>query len=124
MALDPGTRLGPYEIGAPIGAGCCAGADCRWRPCGVDRHASGARPGTRTSIVLPQTQQRTNVGRRGVAISPSGTHIAFVANNRLYLRALDQLEAQPLTGTDSDASSPFFSPDGGGSASFQVAIGS
>ena len=70
-------------------------------------------PITRTSIVLPQTHVRTNTGRRGIAISPTGTHVAYVANRQLYLRALDQLEAQPLTGTeDSVAMSPFFSPDG------------
>ena len=68
---------------------------------------------TRTSIVLPQTQQQTSRGRRAVAISPTGTHVVYVANNQLYLRALDQLEAVPLSGTEeSGAMSPFFSPDG------------
>ena len=70
-------------------------------------------PIIRTSVVLPQTQVRTNTGRRGVAISPTGTHVVYVANSQLYLRALDELEAQPLTGTEgSVALTPFFSPDG------------
>ena len=70
-------------------------------------------PITRMSIVLPQTQQRTNTGRRGVAISPTGTHIVYVANRQLYLRALAELKAQPLVGTEgSIALTPFFSPDG------------
>ena len=30
-------------------------------------------------------------------MSPTGTHVVSVANNQLYLRALDELEAQPLT---------------------------
>ena len=65
------------------------------------------------SIVLPPTQQRTNLARRGVAISPTGTHVVYVANNQLYLRPLDELEAQPLLGTEgSDPTGPFFSPDG------------
>ncbi len=70
-------------------------------------------PITRLSIILPQTQVRTNTGRRGVAISPTGTHVVYVANSQLYLRALDELQAQPLTGTEeSFPSIPFFSPDG------------
>ena len=72
-----------------------------------------AAPITRLSIVLPQTQVRTNTSRRGVAISPTGTHVVYVANEQLYLRALDELEAQPLTGTEgSNPATPFFSPNG------------
>ena len=75
-------------------------------------------PITRTSIVLPQTQEWTYVGRRGVAISPTGTHVVYVANRQLYLHALDQLEAVPLTGTeDSAAMSPSSPPTGSGSGS-------
>ncbi len=70
-------------------------------------------PVTRMSIVLPLTQERTATSRRGVAISPTGAHVVYVANNQLYLRALDELEAEPLTGTEgSRARTPFFSPDG------------
>ena len=70
-------------------------------------------PITRMSIVLPQTQVRTGTRQRGVAISPTGTHVVYGANGQLYLRALDELEAQPLTGTEgSRAQVPFFSPDG------------
>jgi serine/threonine-protein kinase len=70
-------------------------------------------PVTRMAIVLPQTQVRTGTTFRGVAISPAGTHVAYVANRQLYLRALDQLDAQPLTGTeDTNATSPFFFADG------------
>ena len=70
-------------------------------------------PITRLSIVFPQTQVRTSTGRRGVAISPTGSHVVYVANQQLYLRALDELEAQPLAGTEGSAPSiPFFSPNG------------
>ena len=70
-------------------------------------------PVTRMSIVLPPTQQQTSLLRRGVAISPTGTHVVYAANRQLYLRALDELEAQPLPGTEgSEPSSLFFSPDG------------
>ncbi len=68
-------------------------------------------PVTRTSIVLPETQLRYVF--RGVAISPTGTHVAYLANDRIYLRALDEFEAQPLAGTEGSVPrTPFFSPDG------------
>jgi serine/threonine-protein kinase len=50
------------------------------------------------------------------ALSPDGTHLAFVARKsdgaeQLYVRRLDQFGASALSGTDG-ASGPFFSPDG------------
>ena len=79
------------------------------------RSLTGPVPGqvTRTSIVLPQTQQRTGIGARGVAVSPTGTNVVYVANDQLYLRALDELAAEPLAGSQgSRPSTPFFSADG------------
>ena len=39
--------------------------------------------------------------------------LQMAANEQLYLRALDELEAQPLTGTEgSNPATPFFSPNG------------
>ena len=68
---------------------------------------------SRFSIVLPQTQTRTNTGRRGVAVSPTGTHVVYVANEQLYLRAMDEIDARALGGTEGSAPTiPFFSPDG------------
>ncbi|MDA2924712.1 serine/threonine-protein kinase, partial [Acidobacteria bacterium AH-259-L09] len=67
---------------------------------------------TRFEMVLPPTQQLTGPGRHQVAFSPEGKHLVYAANNQLYLRGLDQLEATPIRGTESNARSPFFSPDG------------
>jgi len=68
---------------------------------------------SRGEIVIPRNQERTNTGRRAIAISPDGTYIAYVANRQLYLRAMDGLEAEPLSGTEGTAPTlPFFSPDG------------
>ncbi len=49
---------------------------------------------TRTSVLVPQTHSITNFGSRVIAISPAGTHVAYVANEQLYVRALDALEAR------------------------------
>jgi eukaryotic-like serine/threonine-protein kinase len=51
----------------------------------------------------------------GVAISPNGKYVAFTrfgsAGTALSVRASDQLESHPVSGTDG-AGQPFFSPDG------------
>ena len=44
-------------------------------------------------------------------MSPEATHLVYVANNRLYLRALDQIEPVPIRGTEGGRE-PFFSLDG------------
>jgi serine/threonine protein kinase/Tol biopolymer transport system component len=54
-----------------------------------------------------------------IALSPDGTTLAVVARplnilstqNQLYVRRLDRLDSQPLSGTEG-AAAPFFSPDG------------
>ena len=52
---------------------------------------------------------------RPMALSPDGRQLVYVypenGVNRLYLRALDQFDAEPLTGT-TGAWTPAFSPDG------------
>ena len=68
---------------------------------------------TRMALVLPSDQQLSSDGRHRVALSPEGTHLVYVANNQLYLRAMDQLEATPIPGTtEGGGRSPFFSPKG------------
>ena len=51
----------------------------------------------------------------GVAFSPDGSKIAYVATHggitQLYLRAMEEATARPIPGTEG-ASTPFFSPDG------------
>jgi len=73
------------------------------------RAAALSRP-MRSSIVLPE-----KTALRGVALSPDGRRLAFVAkdasgNNLLWIRPLDSLAAQPLPGTE-NSSFPFWSPD-------------
>ena len=77
--------------------------------------APAATP-ARFTVQPPPGQNYVATSRHLVAVSPAGTHLVYVANNGLNLRALDQLETTPLRGTeglgDSAARSPFFSPDG------------
>ena len=58
------------------------------------------------------TEEALNAsGYHMIALSPKGTHLVYLADGQLYLRALDQLESAPIRGTE-DAREPFFSPDG------------
>jgi eukaryotic-like serine/threonine-protein kinase len=68
---------------------------------------------TRFAVPLGEGQKFTNDGRQLVAVSPDGTRIVYVANTRLYLRALSGSEAIPIAGTESvGTTNPVFSPDG------------
>jgi Tol biopolymer transport system component len=61
---------------------------------------------------LPTDQQLTRMGRHAVAIAPDGSFFIYVANQQLYLRRMNQLEAQPIKGTQEDPVEPVISPDG------------
>jgi len=75
-----------------------------------------SRPVTRTVITLPPGQQLAGLNDApALALSPDGTHLAYVATlgsaQQIYLRAMDSLVATPVVGTEG-AINPFFSPDG------------
>jgi dipeptidyl aminopeptidase/acylaminoacyl peptidase len=65
----------------------------------------------------PGTRFSFSGSRPGMAaVSPDGTQVAFVAHgangaDQLWLRRFDQMQAQPLPGTQ-DAMLPFWAPDG------------
>jgi Tol biopolymer transport system component len=70
----------------------------------------------RFTITLPMGQQFSGPGHRTVALSPDGDAIVYTANGQLHMRALDQLAAVPIRGTEGTENragrSPFFSADG------------
>jgi hypothetical protein len=47
-----------------------------------------------------------------LAISPDGKRFVYSTNEGLYLKNENELEAQPIKGTESNPQSPFFSPNG------------
>ena len=67
------------------------------------------------AIALDRTTNEARPSRTSMAWSPDGRSIVFSAvlgeRQQLYLRAIDQLAATPMTGTEG-AGAPFFSPDG------------
>ena len=70
------------------------------------------RATARFSLALPPGVSLSGAGRNVVALSSDGTRLVYSANGQLYVRAMDQMEATPVRGTESGARSPFFSPDG------------
>jgi len=106
-------RLLPYAAVA-VGSAAAA-AYAVWM-----RQPAIEQPVVRVAISLPADQQFPAFNnRRVLALSPAGTHLTYVANSRLYLRALDQLEAVALRGTEAPSNAPdagprnpFFAPDG------------
>jgi Tol biopolymer transport system component/predicted Ser/Thr protein kinase len=76
---------------------------------------SPPQPVSRLVVTLPQGEQLAGLDSGpAVALSPDGTHLAYVARQggtqHIYLRAMDSLEARPIPGTEG-AINPFFSPD-------------
>jgi serine/threonine-protein kinase len=60
---------------------------------------------------LPAGHQFSSQGRHLIAVAPTGSHVVYVANDRLYKRAMDRLEPEPIMGTE-EGRGPFFSADG------------
>jgi hypothetical protein len=81
----------------------------------VESEARAARPVSRLVITLPPGQQLAKLNQPAIALSPDGSHLAYVAiqggMQQLYLRAMDSPEATPILGSQGGFY-PFFSPDG------------
>ncbi len=108
-AASTSTRVPVWLLGAAIACVAIAAAGATW----VWMRTRPAPPHTLTrfTISVPENNQFSSAGRHLVAISPDGARLVYVANQGLYLRALDQLDATLLGGTEG-AEDPFFSPDG------------
>jgi serine/threonine-protein kinase len=82
----------------------------------IPRGTSAPTAVTRLSIPLAATGQFTQGSRRLLTLSPDGSLLVYDANNRLYVRRLDQLEAIPIRGIEGSGNggprNPFFSPNG------------
>jgi serine/threonine protein kinase len=68
---------------------------------------------TRLSYELAKNQRFYDPTEPVMAISPDGREFVYSTSEGLYLRSLENPDAQLITGTDKESiSQPFFSPDG------------
>jgi len=76
---------------------------------------SPAAPVGHFVVSTPTNQRLAGLDFPAVAIAPDGSAVVYVASRggraQLFLRSMNRIEPTPMPGT-SDASSPFFSPDG------------
>jgi eukaryotic-like serine/threonine-protein kinase len=77
------------------------------------RPVSGSVPSMTLTIVPPSGITLTEVGNgtSAPAISPDGSAVMYVADNRHYVRRLDSPEARLIPGGDGSSNDPFWSPD-------------
>ena len=108
-------RAMPAVLTAIVGGALAAGAAWSLKP-------TPPAAVVRFSFRLPAEQRITAVGRRSVAISPDGSLVAYVADRRIYLRPIREMQGSPLSGAESadGVSSPVFSPDSRSLAFFSI----
>ncbi|MET0214975.1 MAG: protein kinase [Vicinamibacterales bacterium] len=75
---------------------------------------------TQFEFGLPEGQSFTGTSRQMVALSPDGTKVVYLANGRMYVRSIGELEPRAVPGVESDPTmlSPMFAPDGDSIAFF------
>ena len=101
-----GRQIAWLAAGLAVGLGSAA---ILWR---LQRPPADDRVVARARYALPEGQGFARTGRRNLAISPDGTRFVYSANQYLYLRAMNQLDAEPMRATNEDPMEPLFSPDG------------
>src|SRR5438309_3309508 len=107
--IPPGTPKGKRRvwqiISAILGAALIAAG---WLLMNIN---SAVPTVARFGVVLPKDQQLDIQDYAAIAISPDGSRFVYKASGRLYLRKMENIEAEPIPGTE-NAVNPFFSPDG------------
>ena len=113
------SRTSTIRRPASILMAVAAGAGIVWYTAfTLTRVSAPSLPVVRATIALPMGDRFTDFGARAVALSADSTRLAYTANQRLYLRPLDQLDPTPIRGTEVDLApggasrNLFFSPDG------------
>src|SRR5262245_60160839 len=79
------------------------------------------------SFPLPAGQSFSGTSRQVIAISPDGRHVAYVANSRIYLRSIGELQPREISGTETKGGlsiiNPMFAPDTESLAFIELAEG-
>ena len=114
-AVAPAPPVSARDQWLRVGLGMAAGALIAALAVGWAMRPKPTAPAvvTRFEMELPDGQDFTRTGRHTVALSPDGRRLVYVANQQLYLRAMHQLAATPIPGTERlNPAEPVFSPEG------------
>jgi len=115
-AVARGRAVGPAAVvlprsmvwaGLAVLTGLAAAATVVW----LIRRTAAASNATRFTVSVPLGYNMRFGQEPDLAISPDARKLVYRTGGRLYMRALDRFDAQPIPGSD-EAHTPFFSPDG------------
>jgi Tol biopolymer transport system component/tRNA A-37 threonylcarbamoyl transferase component Bud32 len=95
-------------VAVAVLAGLAATAVVTWAIRGTGEGASNI---TRYAVPVPTGYSMLYGQEPDLAISPDGRKLVYRTAGRLFMRALDRFDAQPIPGSE-EAHTPFFSPDG------------
>jgi eukaryotic-like serine/threonine-protein kinase len=111
-------QVGPLRL-IGVAAAAIAVAAGAWFLRPTPAAAPPRGPVARFTVLLPAEQELTAAPVAMIGLSPDGTRIVYAADNRLFLRRLDEPEVRPIAGTETTflgfglgAGDPVFSPDG------------
>jgi hypothetical protein len=112
LAASPQPPASPWKRSWPVAALVAVGA-ALGAAAAIGLWPRSSPPDARVArFVLPLADgQVLTLARRAVAVSPDGLHIAYTANNRIFIRPIAEADARPLAGADPGIL-PAFSPDG------------
>jgi serine/threonine-protein kinase len=103
---SPTHRKFPWAVAGALGLALIVQGALFWRPTRpIDR------PLVRLDVDLGSDVSLGSLAGADAIVSPDGTRLVYVSQNRLFTRRLDQDHAAELPGTEG-AYAPFFSPDG------------
>jgi eukaryotic-like serine/threonine-protein kinase len=113
LAVSTQAPASAWKPAWPLAALLAAGAAALGAAAGIVLWPRPSPPEVRVArFELPMTDGRVlTLTRRAVAVSPDGSHIAYTADGRIYIRPIAGAEAKPLAGADPGIL-PAFSPDG------------
>ena len=113
-AAAPQARRSLWRRAIPVAAGAVMAGAVVGAIAWTMRPSMPTSPIVRFSVPLSPGDQLTNTTSQGIAISPDGSQLVYVANNQLYLRSMADGIARSIPGTQGalPPGSPTFSPDG------------
>src|SRR6202049_3387285 len=109
MAFAPQRRILPWALAAVFAAAFILAAWVAWRA--TRSVEQPLKPLVRLDVDLGTDVSLASQAGADAILSPDGTRLVYVSQNRLFTRRLDQPKAIELADTEG-AFAPFFSPDG------------